>query len=359
MLLDIHVKEHIIITQIEGNLEPEKLELFNYLIRCFCKQKHLTSPKMFIIIPSLYPDNITEENIEILFKFSTYPELEFKKRSIQLLTKNSEFLKVLKNVKKLPEFDLAENYFSGMSILQIDFDKQKSVPVEFLKLECMYIFDLFDRHGEKYVPALTQFTQKMLDKLNEAGISHLTYYNDKNLIEVKGRTESAQSEVNQKKLFDFITKDFEPIETELHAVKLWDEKQTLFFNKIKGQNIMVMSGNENMNNLIQEIFGVYFNVSSTTSNIELIGSLEEKGYCIIFIDSKSTYDDKNALEVLKNIRSFATRRKTSVIILATKIDKTTVVKYKNSGTDNILLFPFSTSKVLNTVFTAVNSDRRT
>ncbi len=359
MLLDIHVKGNIIITQIEGNLEPEKLELYNYLMRCFCKQKQLTSPKMFIIIPSLYPDNITKKNIEILFKFSTYPELNIKKRGIQLLTKNSDFLKVLKTVKKIPEYELAENYFTGMSILQIDFDKKKSVPVEFLKLGSMYIFDLFDNEGNKYVPALTHFTQEMLDKLNKAEINHLTYFHDKNIVEVKGKAESAQSEINQLKLFEFITNGFEPIETELHAVKVWNEKQTLFFSKMKGQNILVISNNENMENLIRETFGIYFNIGSANSITDLSGSFEEKRYSIIFLDSKSTYDNKNALEVLNNIRKFATRRKTTVIILAAKIDKTTVVKYKNSGTDNILLFPFSTSKMLDAVFTSVNSDRRT
>ena len=359
MLLDIHVKGKIIISQIEGNLEPEKLELHNYLIRCFCKQKKLKSPKMLIIIPSLYPDNITEKNIKILFKFSTYPELDIKKRSIQLLTKNSNFLKVLKTVKKIPEYELAENYFTGMSILQIDFDKRKSVPVDFLKLGSMYIFDLFDNEGNKYVPALTHFTQEMLDKLNKAEINHLTYFNDKNIIEVKGKAESAHSEINQLKLFEFITNGFEPIETELHAVKIWDEKHTLFFNKMKGQNILIISNNENVEGLIHETFGVYFNISSTISITDLTGSLEEKRYSIIFIDSDCTYDGNNALEILKNIRTFATRRKTTVIILAAKIDKTTVVKYRNSGTDNILLFPFSTSKMLSTVFMSVNSDRRT
>lgn len=359
MLLDIHVKGNIIITQIEGNLEPEKIELFNYLVRCFCKQKGIKSPKFFFIIPSLYPDNITDKNVEILFKFSTYPELEIKKRSIQILTRNSDFIKALKLVNTLPHYELAENYFSGMSILQIDFDKRKTVPVDFLKLGSMYIFDLYDSQGKKYVPALTNFTQKMLDKINDAGINHLTYFHEKNLVEVKGNPGLAQSEVNQKKLFEFITQGFEPIETELHAVKLWDEKQTLFFTKMKGQKILVMSNDDKMKNLIQETLGLYFNIFNSISSKGLDESLEETRYSIIFIDTNCTFERKSALDILKSIRAYATRRKTSVIILATKIDKTTVVKFKNSGTDNILLYPFSSSKVLNTVFTSVNSDRRT
>jgi response regulator RpfG family c-di-GMP phosphodiesterase len=59
MLLDMHVRGNVIIAQIEGNFEEDKLEEFNYLVRAFCRDNSITSPRILIIIPSLYKESIT------------------------------------------------------------------------------------------------------------------------------------------------------------------------------------------------------------------------------------------------------------------------------------------------------------
>jgi DNA-binding response OmpR family regulator len=53
------------------------------------------------------------------------------------------------------------------------------------------------------------------------------------------------------------------------------------------------------------------------------------------------------------------RRKTSVIILANKLNKSSVIHFRNAGTDNIIVSPFSTNKILHKVFESITLDRRT
>ena len=86
MLIDMHNKGNILIIQIEGNFEEDKLEILNYEIRSFCSKKEIKSPRIFFIIPSLYPESITKENIEILFKFLSYPEMLIPLHHIKILS---------------------------------------------------------------------------------------------------------------------------------------------------------------------------------------------------------------------------------------------------------------------------------
>jgi DNA-binding response OmpR family regulator len=63
--------------------------------------------------------------------------------------------------------------------------------------------------------------------------------------------------------------------------------------------------------------------------------------------------------MLRDIRAAVSRRKTSVIILANKLNKSSVIQFRNAGTDNIIVSPFSTNKILHKVFESVTLDRRT
>ena len=56
MLVDMHCKGNIIIIQIEGNFEPDKLEILNYEIRSVCINKKIISPRILLIIPSISPE---------------------------------------------------------------------------------------------------------------------------------------------------------------------------------------------------------------------------------------------------------------------------------------------------------------
>jgi hypothetical protein len=363
MLLDIHVKGNIFIVQIEGNLEAEKLEVFNYLIRCFCKQKKITTPKLFLIIPSLYPESITKENIEILFKFTTFEELTIKIHNVRILTTHKVFIDEIKKIEELAQFPIVRSYLQGMNDLQIDFDKIKNVPVEFLKIDCMYVFDLFDKCGQRHIPARTKVTQQMLDDLIKEQITTLTYYSDNDIIEVTDdvdlKDERFSENGNMEALFDYITGEFEPIESKMHSVEVWDEKRNLFFRNVSGKNLLIISKNEEIQNLLDTCLGVYFCLSYMKEGDSLTQLLKATDYIAVFIDADSPYDSKTSLDFLCEVRSLATRRKTSVIILANKIDMTTAIKYRNSGTDNVILYPFSTSKVMQKVYSGLTEDRKT
>jgi DNA-binding response OmpR family regulator len=95
-------------------------------------------------------------------------------------------------------------------------------------------------------------------------------------------------------------------------------------------------------------------VDKTGREVETL--MSNHNFIIIFIDS--TIQNPTALDILCAIRKQATRRKTSVIMLAHKIDKASVVRYRNSGTDNIIVAPFSPNKIRQKVFESVTMDRK-
>ena len=78
-------------------------------------------------------------------------------------------------------------------------------------------------------------------------------------------------------------------------------------------------------------------------------------FIVAFIDAEMK--NPSALDILGKIRKYTTRRKTSVIIMAEKMDKASVVRFRDSGTNNIIVSPFSTNKILQKVFESVTLDR--
>ena len=360
MLLDLHVKTNVIIAQIEGNFEPIKLELFNFLIRSYCVQKKIRTPKVFIIIPSLYPESITEENIKLLFKFMSYHEIQLDYRYVKLLTVNEKVIQIIKSNKDFVNFEFVSNYAAGIQSLQINFDKQKSIPVHFLKVGSSYIFDLYDSRGRKMIPAMTKLSENTLEKIKKLEISRLTYYSDKDINEITNlelAEEESSEIVDDALVLDLITEDFEPIETEIKVLRILDQKQTLFFRKMKGQNILIISPDADFKNVITSALDIYFNIEQLNTGKNIADKLKDNNYTLIFIDSDIQAPE--AVEILKTIRSGITRRQTSIIILTRKIDKVSVIRYRDCGTNNILLSPLSTSRIEQAVFDSITADRRT
>ncbi|MBN2736626.1 MAG: hypothetical protein JXR70_06565 [Spirochaetales bacterium] len=353
MLYDIHIRKNIIMVQIEGNLIADQLEILNYLIRSYCKKKKIKVPKVFYIIPSLYPENITLPNLERLLKLTTYPELTIQAPNIKFLT-NCEKLQKLILSSDYRVYDLAKNFFDAVQTMQIDFKKEKVVPVDFLKTDNCYIFDLFDKQGHRLIPAMTRVTEEMLSKIRDKEIRSLTYYSDKEISAVGNESEVSVDEGRKRLLFDFITDEFEPIERSSASLDMIDAKQSLFLRSLKGQNALVVSKRKEIQTLLDESLNNYFKMEllSTGNNIDSL--LKVKRYSIIFLDAAN--GDEQIL-VLQRIRTQATRRKTSVLVLFDKIDKATVIRYRNSGTDNIVLSPFSSSTILKKIFHSVNQDR--
>jgi DNA-binding response OmpR family regulator len=357
MLLDMHVRGKVIIAQIEGNLEADKLEEYNYLIRAFCKNNDITSPKIMIIVPSLYPESITEENVDSLFRFIHYPELEIKEANVKILTALPTLLDLIKKHRQYSAYEVLKDFISGFQALQIDFDKKKVVPVNFLKEGCIYIFDLYNSDGRKVIPALTPLTKELLTKINEQDIDSLTYYSDFNFEEIEREVEDLILLQDEKQIFAVFEESFQPIMAEVDISKIWDEKLTLFFRKMKGHNVLIISGNQEIYEIILRSLNIYFNIEQKTDVENIDNLIKDKSYIVIFLDDELS--EYSIIELLRQIRLSVSRRKTSVIILANKLNKSSVINYRDAGTDNIIVAPYSTNKILHKVFESVTADRKT
>jgi CheY-like chemotaxis protein len=260
MLLDMHVRGNVIIAQIEGNFEKDRLEEFNYLIRAYSKENEIISPKVLIIIPCLYKESITKENLDLLFRFTHYPELEVKEHHIKILTTLPDLLEIIMRHSQYSTYEVVKDFISGFQSLQIDFDKKKTIPARFLKQGCIYIFDLYDRDGRKVIPALTPLTEALLAKIKEQHIDSLTYYSDFEFEEIEREVEDLILLQDEKQIFSVFSEDFEPIIAEVDISKIWDEKLSLFFRKIKGQNVLIVSGNQEVYDVILRSLNMYFNI---------------------------------------------------------------------------------------------------
>ncbi|MBN1699784.1 MAG: hypothetical protein JW881_19875 [Spirochaetales bacterium] len=357
MLIDLHARGRIITIQIEGNLEPAKIELLNYLIRSFCRQRTIKAPKVFLIIPSLYPESVTRANIELLFKFTGYPELTIEAHNIKILTKNNELVGILKSHEIFQQFEVVKSYFEGLQNLQIDFNKVKNVPVAFLKKGSCYIFDLYDKSGKRIIPSLTRVTDEILSNLEERRINTLTYYSDMAITEIRGDEEEIAPIPDDKELFNMMLSEFEPVKIDTKTIEPWDEKHTLFFRKLKGKKILVITPDQSVVHQISNTLDIYFDIHYEKSGKDIESRVTHDHYIIVFVDA--SLQQPSAIEILSRIRVHATRRKISVVILAPQLNKIEAVKFRDSGTDNIIIAPFSYSKVLKKVFESVTADRRT
>jgi PleD family two-component response regulator len=238
----------------------------------------------------------------------------------------------------------------------IDFDKGKSVPVKFLKPGSSYIFDLFDKNGVRVVPALTIVNEQTLKSLEEKNISFLTYYSDDMIREIDIELEEIESVPELKELYDVLLAEYESIGSDTQSVKVWDEKYTLFFQNIQGSKVLIITKEDSLHQLIVNALEAYLEIYIERNGQKIDTLFKEQDFVIAFLDAQMT--DPPALDILGIIRKHATRKKTSVIIMAEKIDKASVVRFRDSGTNNIIVTPFSTNKILQKVFESVTLDRK-
>jgi CheY-like chemotaxis protein len=358
MLLDMHARGRIIIIQIEGNLEEEKLEFFNYLLRSYCKRKNITAPKIFIIIPSLYPEGITNENIGRMFRFTEYKELNIDAKNIKLLCQNEKFIAFIKNHLTYFKYQIVKDYIEGMQALLIDFDREKTIPVNFLKAGTSYIFDLYNKIGKVVIPALKNVTQETLEKIKADGDQTLAYFSEINITDLEtqdGELPTLFSEDSEQ--LNLISGEYDTVEQKFNFVEIIDEKLSLFFRNVQEHDVLVITSKEDVAELVKDAFEVYFKIHVITDGKNLSQTLQATNFILIFLDSD--LENPTAIDLLAQIRLNATRRKTSVVMLASKIDKVSVIRYRDAGTDNIVLAPFSTKKLLIKVFESMSSDRRT
>lgn len=356
LLMDLCARGNIIVAQLEGNLEPEKLELFNYYVRHFCLTKGIKKPRFLIIVPSLYPESITEENVELLFKFLSFPELSIADHYVKILTAVPRLISFLKMNVDYARFEIAADFLSALQSLQIDFDKRKSVPVTFIKEGSVYIFDLYDGHGKRIIPAHTPVSADMLAYLTAHHIATLSYFSDFNPEEIERDALEFDSLSDAERALEILSSAYEPVVGGKVPVTVFDEKLLLFFRNLKNQPVLLITQSEDVRALLSHVLDVYFKVEASGNGAAVTDLVNDKHYSLIFIDAK--IGAERTLELLREIRSVATRRKTSVIIVTEQINKIDVLRYKESGTDNIIIQPFSAATLLQKVYEAVDTDRR-
>ena len=355
MLTDMHIKGNIIIIQIEGNFEPDKLEILNYEIRTFCKEKDIKNPKILLIIPSIYPESLTEENLFYLLKFLTFKELNINNRNIKVLSQCQDFLKLLKKSALYNDIELVSNFIDGIQRLNLDIDNKKEVSIKHLREGASYIFDLYDDSGMIRIPAMSKVTKDMIDYLLKSGETKFTYYSDIDIDDLDNKTEEFIYSSKVKDNYEKILTEFDTIDNNYNAVISYKEdKLKLFFSKLRDQQILVVSFNKENNQIIKEALDSYFKMVFIEHPEEMF-ELENLNYIAIFLDLELSNPD--AIELLKEIRMKVPKEKTSVIITAKSISKEIFDILKNNGTDNILISPFSHSKVMQKVFESVSSDR--
>jgi DNA-binding response OmpR family regulator len=357
MLLDIHARGRIIIIQIEGNLESEKMEFNSYIVRSYCKKRQITNPKIFLIIPSLYPEGITNDNLDRLFRFTEYKELAIEAKNIKILCKNEKFVACVKNHDLFNNYQFVRDYIEGMQSLFIDFDRQKSIPIDFIKTGASYIFDLYNKSGKVVIPALTPANEEIRGKLKESGDTTLAYYSEVDFSEIEtieGELPALLSEDSE--LLNLVSGEYDAVELSYKYVDMFDEKHALYFRNMETRHVLLITTKEEVAEFIKDAFESYFTIHYAQDGNNISQLLQSNNFVLIFIDSE--IDNPYALEILFNIRKFSTRRKTSVVILASKIDKVSVIRYRDAGTDNIVIAPFSTKKMLLKVFEALTNDRK-
>lgn len=363
MLMDIHVKGDIFNIQIEGNLEMDKILLLNYLIRLYCKKKKVKSPSFLFIVPSLYPENITEKNMDALFAFRHAEELKLEKKAIQVLTRNSKMIHLLKSLSEPQYFNLPLDFFEAIQNLDIEIDLSTEIKLEYMKPGYTYYLDLYDLKGNLIMPANQEFSKEKLQELADKGTKSLFYKDEEAVITVA--QEESPEEAQQRRYFQmknqvaikYLQTEFEPVATELPTLQVVDEKQSLFFSKIKGQYVLLNTVNPSIISLIKQTMGMYFHIHIAEETSDFTEKLNKRRYSLIVLDE--AIKKPPVLKKMAFIRSKFSRRASSTIVMAQKIDKAELVRLKSLGVSDIVLYPFTTQQIMQKLFQVFSLDRQT
>ena len=202
------------------------------------------------------------------------------------------------------------------------------------------------------IPALTKVTKEMIEYLIKTGEKKFTYFSETALEEVDNK-DVVSSKTAQQNL-EAIISDYEEIDEEYDMVRKLDDKMNLFFRKLKGSDVLVISNNKSDNSVILKVLSPYVKMDFLDSG-QTLPDIKSKKYIIIFIDMQITNPD--VFDLLKRIRSQVSKQEATVIIMSKFVSLDVLDKLKRNGTDNVLLSPFSTSEVMKKVFNSVSSDR--
>ena len=351
MVMDIHSKGNVIVVQIEGNFDAVQLVMLNFLLRLFCRKMKIISPHILYIVPSIYPETITDSNIDYLFAVTGFREIKVKPEKIQILSNVKQFRDLVSEHKVYGEFTFAKDYVEAFRELISDIDIETKIPLSFLKPGSVFSLDLYDLYGRMVLTAGSPMTKEHLQEFKEKKMTHLKYYSDVDITQV----ELVEGMNMNAAIFDYICREFMPISTESFDMNVMQQKQNLFFSNVRGQKMIVISKDQNIYNLVQQILGQYYEITRETGNNETVKNISEDHISIAIIDMRD--NESNGVSMIAAIRQVATRRKTTVILLTDKINKLQLAEYSRSGTDHVILFPVTSNKIYDKVYSSVLEDR--
>jgi DNA-binding response OmpR family regulator len=351
MMMDIHSKGNILIIQIEGNFDPEQLVTCNFLLRLFCKKRKITTPYLMFIIPSIYEESLTEENLDRLFSFIHYKELRIKAKKIQILSNLPKLRELVSADELYSGFEFAEDYVSAYKELIADFNIETVIPLDFMEIGNVFTLDLYDRKGNIVLAANMELTVELLENLKKQGHRSLKYYSD---VDISQITFSAGSNVNAA-IFDYITREFSPLSMESFDMEVLQQKQNLFFSRLRNHSVLQITRDRSLYDFVEQTMSQYFQTQVSSDLEEISRAMGERRWSIIFIDL--SLEETLILSVMREIRKHASRRKTTIILLASKLNKAQLIRYMKAGTDHVILHPFTTNKLFSKVYASMTEDR--
>lgn len=355
MLTDMHVKGKIFVIQIEANLEPNKLDLINFKIRSYCTAHKIEDPRLLFIIPSMYPETLTPENLDILFYAPHYPELKIFQRQIKILTKCEHFIKAVQQHPVYMQYELVPDYIYGIEHLNIDFDNMKKIPTGYLSAGSQYILDLYDENGEIRIPARTYITPEIAEYFKKSDLKHLIYYSAKDISELMSTAAEEKTFTSDIATAENILNQHDEFEESTVVNENMEEKMSLFFNKIRDQRVLVISDKTEESQFIKESLSEILHVEIAKNGTDAKSAITANDYILVIIDIN--YSAPPAHELLAFIRNKAGKSNTTVIIQTHKINAETLQKFRKIGTDYVLVYPYTKQRLLQKVFTYVTQDQ--
>ncbi|RPJ07309.1 MAG: response regulator, partial [Spirochaetaceae bacterium] len=185
----------------------------------------------------------------------------------------------------------------------------------------------------------------------------LTYYSDLDAEQIEHAVSDEDMAVWKNGVMDTILGAYESVVLDHSCVTVWDEKMTLFFRSQRGQKVMLFCRDPEIQHNLSRNLDSYFAVESGDAGANISEKYGSSFASLVFLDS--TIGEDKIMEILHEIRTTCSRRKTSVIILPDKLHKISVLRYRDAGTDNIIAKPYTQNRLLSKIFESVTADRRT
>ena len=353
LLVDVHARAGLLIVQLEGNLEPDRLMVLNYQLLRYMVRNGVESPAVMFIVPNLYPDLVTDENVRLMFGFADCEAVRPDLSKVVLLSRVPCLVDRVKAHPDLSAVRVYDSYYEAFRALVADFDVDTDVRIDSFRPGDHFFLDLYDLGGVVLIQAMTPVTAELIEELKQRGVRTLRYRG-----EVNERADGRLGfDPQQRTLMEYITCGFSQVPLETFGELVEAEKQNLYLTRLKGREILFVSLDRRAFGMVQRALGAYFSIVNAGAGEDL-GSLVGSGrFAIVFVDLSIPME--TVLGLLHAVRASSSRRRTSIILMAAAISKPELMTYRRFGTDHVVVKPFTTGKVFHKVYEAMTTDRGT